>query len=265
MQSTSNSPRTVLKTLLDAIASKPLDVSLVAKADTDSLGYRNAIWCGASGGLYSFTLRPTWKAKLTAIFDKIVGYLNKYLGLDVSSAIGMVNDQLNDFTIATQLTGRYQPKISGGYHIVTDSSFTFSTQITVKGNKLEHLFRLWQKRGYGIYVKPDGGASILTLVQILCNAKDSTDKSISDSQDNIPSDLSSDKDKKLANIWPARSDSRITFGIGFDLNFGSTPVGLTYSSAGIYEGALITTSRLTSSENLLLFYNAGKDGWVFIS
>ena len=254
MQSTSTSPKTKLKTLLKAIGSKTLDISLVAKADTASQGCRNAIWCSASGGLYSFTLRLTWKAKLTAIFDKIAEYLKSYLGLDVSSAIVVVNDQLNNLTIEAQLTGRYQPTIAGGYHIVTESSFTFSTQITVKNNELDISIAYGNTGDMEIYVKPNGGFGILNLVETLCNLND---QSISNSKTNIPSDLS---DKlNLAYIWLARDDSRTTFGIGFVLNFGSTPVGLTYSSAGVYQGALITTSPLTSSEKLLPSYDAGKD------
>ena len=258
MQSTS--PKSKLKTFLDSVGSKTLDVTLVSKADGQA--YRNALWCSASAGFYSFTLRLTWKAKLTDVFDKVSGYLNQYLGLDASSALSVVNDKLNGFALEAQLTGRYQPTISGGYHIVTESSFKFSTQISVKGNKLDISFTYGNTGDMEIYVKPDGGASVLSLVQILCNVKDPKDSGtgISNSQDNIPSDLSSDKNKlKLACIWLARADSRTTFGIGFVLNFGSTPAGITYSSAGIYEGALITTSRLTSSQKLLPSYDAGKD------
>ena len=260
MQSTSTAPKTKLGKLLDVLNSagkKALEISLVPKADDAAEGYRNAIWCSSSGGVYSFTLRLTWKAALASIFDKLAEYLQKYLGLDTSSEIGVVKNVLNDLTIEAQLTGRYQPTIAGGYHIVTESSFTFSTQITVKGSTLNVSFAYGNAGDMEIYVKPEGGTSILSLVGSLCNVKDS---SIADSQDNIHTDLFSDV--RLAYIWLAREDSQTTFGIGFVLKLGSTnstPVGLTYSSAGIYEGALITTSRLTDSEKLLPSYDAGKD------
>ena len=263
MQSASTTPKSNLKKLLDAInADDKLDMKLLPTAPSGE-AYRNAIWCSSSAGLYTFTLRLTWgvdPTKLDDVLGKVAGYLSKYLGIDSSKVQAVLDDQLKGIFLEAQITARYHPSTTGGYHIVTESSFTFSTTIKVENNPLEISIAVGNSGDLELYVKPDpgGGFGILSFVETLCGISDG---SISNSVDNLPPDIphgTADK-FKLAYIWIARNDSLTTFGIGFVLDFNGNPIGLTYSSAGIYEGALITTDRLTSSEKLLPSYDVGKD------
>lgn len=259
-----DSTQSKLRSLLNKIGEN-INMKLEPVPATGEDPLRNAIWC-TSGPMYSFTLRLTWSvdpANIDDVLNSVAGFLLQYLNLKTGSVTSAVDNTLKAFRLEAQITGTYHPTIAGGYHIVTESELTFSTGITVGTFSLGISLTIANNGDFAVLIKGGSGlSSYLSAAQSL-GSTDSTDTSISKSQSNLPKDVDQ-TNLALASIWISRDDQITTYGVNFVLALHQCPISFSYSSTGIFSGALIIGNPVSTSDKLLPSYDPDKDASALI-
>jgi hypothetical protein len=263
-------PPSGLDRLKDVLGSLPmkLKVSDATKAEA----YRNAVWC-FPGEPYRFTLKLNFAVqddKITDPINKLMGLLREYLGIDASKTIpDGITDQLGKFGLEATMTATYIRNKSDDYHISVESAARFSFDIKAGEVELPFAIEVDDKGDLEFSISPKSGSESdsATATKNETGMVDSVTKLRSGESTDKPSDSGLGgffKGIKLTNAWIARKEGATTFGVSLMSTFTIKdnkilPIGFTYSSAGIFGGALILGDGPDRQDKLLPDYDSERD------
>lgn len=232
----------------------PVPLLLKAKSDPATEdGLRNALWC-FSGDPYHFTLRLNFlvdKDKVTGIIDQVVKGMKTVLGLDASAASSVIGNALSDISLEAEMTGTYHLTKAFNYVIAMESSLTFEIDITIDGTTLPLMIEVGSSGDLQVSLSNKGDTATLKAAAQLTG-----NDTINQAKAAIPTIL---QDLQLKNVWMARKEGKTSFGVSLLTSFHKTSVGFTYSSAGVYGGALILGGVVDPSQKMLPEYDVDRD------
>jgi hypothetical protein len=262
MQPTTKTPPSGLERVRKVLGSLPM--KLKVKDADGAEAYRNAIWC-FPGEPYRFTLKLNFSVqddKITEPINSLMALLKDYLEIDASRALpDAVTDQFANFCLEATKTATYIRNKSHDYSISVESTARFSFPIRAGGIDLPFAIEVGNTGDLEISISPKSSSdSEESMVDAVAEFRsgEATDKpsrsGLQDFFDGI----------KLTNAWLSRKEKEITFGISLMSTLNSrngqkVPIGFTYSSAGIFGGALILGDGPDKEDKLLPEYDAERD------
>ena len=267
MQPTAKTPPSGLDRVRKALGTLPMKLKV---KDVDGAeAYRNAIWC-FPGDPYRFTLKLNFSVqddKIMEPINKLMGLLKDYLGIDAGKALpDAVTDQFAKFGLEATMSATYIQNTSNDYFVSVEPTARFSFAIKAGGIDLPFAIEVGNTGDLELSISPKPGSdSEDGMVEAVAKLRsgEATDKpsgsGLQDFFDGI----------KLTNAWIARKEKQITFGISLlstlsNRNNQKVPIGFTYSSAGVFGGALILGDGPDKEDKLLPEYDAERDPTALI-